>query len=318
MSTAEIPGDLVYQPTVAILMCTLQGEKFLQEQLASFNYQTHANWVLWVSDDGSTDSTIDILKEYKSYNAPGKVHIIHKNGNNFVENFLSLVCNPEIVADYYAFSDQDDIWMDEKLEKALAKLLSFKKTIPSLYFSRTEYINENNRKLGNSFPFTRLPCFENALLQNIGGGNTMVFNQATKDLLSSFGYTTTPTSHDWWAYILVTGCDGSIVFDPMPSVKYRQHAKNLVGSNRGLASKSKRILKIFQGSYRSWLHQNNIMVKQFGSCLSARNSVIFENYQKSLSFFFPVNVYYLIKSGVFRQTRKGTLVFFLAFILGLV
>ena len=101
------------QPSVAILMATFNGEKFLAEQLDSLQIQTISNWRLYVSDDGSSDGTMDIIKRYQVLWGADKLQYRPGPQKGFAQNFLSLACDPDIKADYYAFCDQDDVWLPE-------------------------------------------------------------------------------------------------------------------------------------------------------------------------------------------------------------
>ena len=92
-------------PLVAILLCTYNGARFLPEQLDSLEAQTHQNWVVYASDDGSTDATLEILQQYQAKWPSGKLTIRTGPQKGFCQNFLSLTCDPNIRADYYAFCD---------------------------------------------------------------------------------------------------------------------------------------------------------------------------------------------------------------------
>src|SRR5207253_1787714 len=100
---------------------------------------------------------------------------IVRNGpaNGVCANFLSLATDPAIDADYFAFSDQDDVWYRDKLRRALTWLATVPGDVPALYCGRTELMSIDGRSYGLSPLFTRPPTFRNALVQNLGGGNTM-------------------------------------------------------------------------------------------------------------------------------------------------
>ncbi len=106
-------------PSVAILMGTFNGEKFLREQLDSIATQTHQNWVVVASDDGSCDATLEILRDYQKRWGPERIEIRNGPQKGFAQNFLSMACDPRIKADFYAFCDQDDVWLPEKLAVAI-------------------------------------------------------------------------------------------------------------------------------------------------------------------------------------------------------
>ena len=108
--------------SVAILLCTMQGQHFLHEQLDSIVAQTHADWSIWASDDGSDDGTHAILEEYRARLGHDRFSIHSGPAEGFAANFLSLVCNASITADFYAFSDQDDVWNPDKLRRAVDRL----------------------------------------------------------------------------------------------------------------------------------------------------------------------------------------------------
>ena len=232
---------------LTILMATYNGEKFLKEQLNSFNRQTYQNWELWVSDDGSTDETLEILRAFSEESGHS---VVVSNGpkSGFVANFLSLTCNCNSGSKFFAFSDQDDIWNNDKLENAVQFLESVPDNVPALYCSRTEIVDQFALPTNPATysPLMKLsPSFSNALVQSIAGGNTMVINRAAKKLLEEFGGVISVPSHDWWLYLIVTGVGGVVFYDPRPSLLYRQHHKNIVGSNRSFIGLFSRLVNFF-------------------------------------------------------------------------
>ncbi|MNJ17668.1 putative glycosyltransferase EpsE [compost metagenome] len=294
-------------PHVAILMCTYNGERFLEEQLDSFERQTHRHWSLVVSDDGSTDRTLLILDKYKQSLDVGRVTVVSGPQRNFVANFLSLVCRKDISADYYAWSDQDDIWSETKLEAAVAWLQTIPPHIPALYCGRTQLIDEIKKTIGYSPRFCRPPSFSNALVQNIGGGNTMVFNQAARDLLQEAGDNLDVPAHDWWAYQLISGAGGVIYYDPTPQLLYRQHGENIIGSNSGWSARWQRLKMLRQGRFSNWNDQNIGALELIRHRLTDENALTLERFKLAVSqgfFGFLVN---LKRSGVYRQTRLGNI-----------
>ena len=107
------------KPLVAILLCTFNGARFLTEQLNSLEAQIYEDWYLVVSDDGSSDGTLEILLEFQERWPAGKMVLRQGPKRGFCENFLSLGCDPSIRADYFAFCDQDDVWLATKLQVAV-------------------------------------------------------------------------------------------------------------------------------------------------------------------------------------------------------
>ena len=170
---------------IAILLCTYNGHQFLHQQLRSFSTLTVSNWKLFVYDDRSTDNTCDIIEQYKSSIPQEVVLTINPSQQGFSKNFLSAICQTPNDSDFFALSDQDDIWQKDKLTLALEYLKKVPEHIPALYCSRTQLIDEQANTIGFSSLFRKPPAFKNALVQSIAGGNTMVFNKAAKELLSS-------------------------------------------------------------------------------------------------------------------------------------
>ena len=224
--------------SVAILLCLFDGGRFLRSQLDSIERQTHRNWLLFASDDGSADEGMTMVRAFQKKHGRDRVTIQNGPGRGFVSNFLSLICQPGVSADYYAFSDQDDVWEDDKLVRALTWLSGIPRETPAVYGSRTSLIDPDGRKVALSPLFRRPPSFANALVQNIAGGNTMVFNEAARQLFIKAGGVVDVPSHDWWLYLLTTASGGLVHYDPYCSVQYRRHERNLVGWNIGMVAES--------------------------------------------------------------------------------
>lgn len=237
---------------VCLLMGTYRGKRFLRQQLDSLCQMSFTNWRLVVSDDGSDDGTLDILAEFQRTCREGQVIIRQGPRIGFLANFMRLACAPGLQADFYAFCDQDDLWQRNKLDVALDHLSRMDRNVPRLYCGRTRLIAADGEVLGMSRLFGDMPCFSNALVQSIAGANTMVFDEATRRLFERVGPDLSVASHDWWAYILVTAVGGTVRYDPVPLVDYRQHGHNVQGGNLGFAARVTRLRQLFQGRVRSW------------------------------------------------------------------
>jgi glycosyltransferase involved in cell wall biosynthesis len=302
-------------PLVAILMGTMNGARFLPEQLDSLAAQTHQNWVLIASDDGSTDDTLRILKVYQAKWPAGKLIIKEGPKQGFCVNFLSMACDSSIKADYYAFCDQDDVWLPNKLEVAVDNIAAHQLhkgvTLPYLYCGRTSYVSEKLEPIGISPLFVFPAKFRNALVQSIAGGNTMVFNQQTKFALEKVGVVDVP-SHDWWLYLLVSGIGGEVYYDKVPQILYRQHDDSIVGENRSFTSKCFRAYTLLRGRFRNW-NTKNI------EALCVVNGMLAEDNQEILRLFKLMRSAKLIDRfrlmevcGLYRQTWRGTMTLYLA------
>jgi glycosyltransferase involved in cell wall biosynthesis len=296
---------LRWAPRVAVLLCTCNGEPYLGEQLASIAAQSHENWQVWASDDGSSDATRELLEDFKASIGTERMAVQSGPARGFAANFLSLACDSRIQAEYYAYADQDDVWEKNKLQRALGWLESVPADVPALYCSRTRLIDQHDEHLGFSPLFSRPPSFANALMQNIGGGNTMMFNEAARKLLREAGADIQVVSHDWWAYIVVSGCGGKIFYDWQPSVRYRQHGANLVGTNTGLVAKLVRLRLLWQGRFRHWHDLNIRALEHLTSRLTPENRKILDTFRRARESGLVGRLLGLKSSGVYRQTIAG-------------
>ena len=316
----SLPTSVVSEPAatarVAILLCTYHGQHYLAEQLDSFAAQSHTNWDVWASDDGSKDDTHSILEDYKSRWDVGRLSIHFGPAEGFAANFLSLTCNASIDADFYAYSDQDDVWEADKLARAVHWLQSVPSDVPALYCSRTRLVDADNNEIGVSPLFTKTPSFANALMQNIGGGNTMVFNKAARKLLREAGENKSVITHDWWAYMVVTGCGGRVFYDSKPTLRYRQHGGNLVGTNSNWAARLKRIRMLFQGRFKHWNDSNISALLTLEHRFTPENREILQRFAAARGMSLIPRLIHLKRSGIYRQTLLGNLGLVAAAILG--
>lgn len=259
----------------AILMGTYNGEKFLAQQLSSILQQSLNSWSLWISDDGSTDETALLLKRYQDIHKD-RLHILKGPRHGFVRNFLSLACNPSIQAHYFAYADQDDIWLPDKLLQAVRILARSPDTVPTLYCSRTMIIDESGAERGYSLLDSAQPSFANALIQNIASGNTMVFNAAARDLLLAAGPDVDVFAHDWWTYLAVMAVDGIVIFDPVPLVQYRQHGDNQVGATLTLSALLRRTRLDRNGHLRSTFRRNIVALNRLRHLITPDNRALLD------------------------------------------
>ena len=293
--------------SVTIMLGAYNGQNYITEQLDSIHRQRHSNWELIVSDDGSTDRTPEIINGYVSQWPTGKISLRPGPCNGFCKNFLSMACDPDLSSDYYAFSDQDDLWEPEKLSAAIEWLDSIPKNIPALYCGRTASVDNEGNQIGLSPHFKLPPSFRNALVQSIAGGNTMVFNEAARQLLVVAGADVDVPSHDWWLYILVTGAGGLVKYDPVPHILYRQHDENLVGGNTSLRARWLRIVQLFQGRMRRWNTLHWDVLLRIRWTLTEENQLILTDFDTVRNGSLPARLLAFMKSRLHRQTVLGHL-----------
>jgi glycosyltransferase involved in cell wall biosynthesis len=302
----QIAFSVTPQPTIAILLCTFNGQDFLPEQLDSIAAQQGVHWVVWASDDGSSDQTRDILRRYQRAWGEEKLQIIEGPRRGFVANFLDLLALDAIKADFFAFSDQDDVWHPEKLSAAAHALSAYNSDEYLLYGSRTRLIDDQGQHLGWSPLFLRTPGFANALVQSIAGGNTLLFNASARKLLAQARPQAPLVTHDWWAYLVVTACGGRMIYDAVPRIDYRQHRLNLVGMNVGLLPTMRRIAMLLAGYFKLANDQNIQALGGVRAQLTGPSLAVLEAFETARG---PSNMWVrgaaLWKSGVYRQTWIG-------------
>lgn len=242
-----------------VFLCTYQGESYLEAQIDSILNQT-APLELWVSDDGSTDSTRNLVLRY--VDADPRVRLLDGPQQGFVANFSS-VFERVAVSDYayLAFADQDDLWDLDKLARAHASIPQ--SNSPVLYGSATRLIDECDRVTGLSASRSRRLMFSNALVESFAGGNTMVLNreaiQYVKVLRDALGSLRDHwISHDWMLYLMMTLGEHQVVYDPIPSLGYRQHRTNIIGGNQRIQARLSRARGLFDGRFREMVKHNTV------------------------------------------------------------
>lgn len=287
----------------------------MREQLDSLGSQCVAKLDIWVSDDGSKDGTVELLETYKNGWNKGEFRIVNGPQEGYASNFLSLACNNNIKADFYAFCDQDDIWYPDKLISALRYIQNSENKTPFLYCSRTELIGASGNLLGLCSPlFDKKPSFRNALVQSLAGGNTMVFNQVTKKLLEQAGFHKI-VSHDWWLYILVTSVEGEVVYDKDPHIGYRQHELNQIGGAFSWNDRLSRLKKMIKGEAAQRTIINLEALEKSNISLTDDNRRIFSLFKTINRGSLFDRIIVMLKVRPYRQTLLGNLALLLALLL---
>ncbi len=295
---------------VAVVLAYHDGARYIEEQLASIFAQTHQNLKVFLFDDAS-NTPFDAHAFGVALGNRERLTVIRRPSCvGFVANFLYGLAAVEGVYDYYFFCDQDDIWMLNKVARAI-KLMDCVDD-PVLYCGRTELIDASgSRTLGRSPLFSLSPSFGNALVQNLGGGNTMALNHAARQLVvdaSSRSVPHLPASHDWWCYQVVSGAGGIVRYDREPHVYYRQHEGNLDGAKVGMWARVKRLSELLRGDFHV-LHLRNI------EALSAAKYLLTDKSRAALQDFRELRqstsvlrrLFIAWRIGLYRQTVFGNL-----------
>ena len=297
----------------AVLLASYNGIRFLPEQVRSIALQSHADINLYISDDGSTDGSAEFCLEQQAQWKKGAFVLLKGPKLGLAaENFRSLILNPDLDAEYFAFCDQDDVWMPGKIEAAIARLEGLPRDVPAMHCSRTRIIDEHDRDVGQSHYFPHAPHFRNALVQSLAGANTMVINRAGFELLRKTAARGSFAMHDWWAYIIISGAGGTIIYSETPDTLYRQHRGNIFGSNRGILAMAARVKMLFSGRYRNWNEKNLALLLACQDYLLPENVACLTAFAAARRGNLVHRLVNLWRSKVFRQSWDGQIMLYAA------
>ncbi|MDN5569450.1 MAG: glycosyltransferase [Paracoccus sp. (in: a-proteobacteria)] len=293
-------------PHVVILLASYQGATHIRTQLDSIAAQTHRDWSLIVSDDGSKDGTPDLVRRFAD-RWPDRVTLVQGPGQGATRNFLSLIQRAPKDA-MIAFCDQDDQWLPHKLEWAVGYLAD--QGGPAHYAARTIITDGQLRPLTQSRHFPRPLGFRNALVQAIMAGNASVFNAAAAGLLQqAAGHARDAgiVSHDWWAYQVTSGANAALWHDPRPCLLYRQHDRSEVGRNDTLPALAARMRKLMAGDFGAWMATNLDSLRPIRDLFSTTNRHVFDQTDAMLDATGPQALQMMRRAGLYRQTQPATL-----------
>jgi glycosyltransferase involved in cell wall biosynthesis len=238
LSTKEL--DL---PEVEVLLATFNGELYLSEFLDSLCQQQGVRIHLRVSDDGSTDGTINIIESYENKFASCEIYSGPQKGPS--ANFFSLI--EQATDEFVALADQDDIWLPNHLLSSI-KRLAVTPDIPSMTFSAVMEFGENQKSESiwpNRFPGEYIRTI---LTENLARGCTFVLNSKAINLIK-FQRPQNEIMHDWWILLLIHS-SGNVTWSKQPEVRYRIHQNNSIGGKPSFGIRWNRFIKNIKD--RNW------------------------------------------------------------------
>lgn len=303
-------------PQVKVVMATYDGSPFIHEQLASLEAQSHKNWSLLVSDDGSRDDTVAQVQRFARAYPHRDIQVMQGPAQGSGANFLSALqaCATAGPLEYTAFCDQDDVWLSHKLARAIGKIAACgggeAEAGPVVYASHTFLTDANlsNRRVSRTHH--RTPGFGNALVQNILGGNTIVMNPSATALVAQTAAAALKAGvpyHDWWVYLMITGVGGQVIIDAEPGLLYRQHEANLLGGNQGARPWLARFQMLKGSEYRNWISANLTALEAVSPVLTPEARAMLERFSAWRQT--PgTSGMDLRRMGIYRQTRPSDLV----------
>lgn len=290
---------------VCVLLSTYNGELYLQEQIASVCAQEDVKVCLIVRDDGSTDSTAELLSRFQNEHQlkliPGGVNL------GPAISFLKLLESAPDDCQFFAFCDQDDVWQKNKLARATTALAPFGDQLPAMYCSRLEVVDSSLRLLGLSRVPKRMG-FGNAMVENVAIGCTIVLNQRARSLIVS-NLPGQCDMHDWWIYLVIS-CFGKVIYDPAPALRYRQHGGNTVGTSVNMRSELLKRISRFKnrsgGVFRS-AQQAGEFLKSYGERIPVGKSELIRRFIRGKRSFFT-RLRLVMSGEIWRQRRVDGLV----------
>uniref|UniRef100_UPI004047EF12 glycosyltransferase n=1 Tax=Polynucleobacter sp. TaxID=2029855 RepID=UPI004047EF12 len=264
------------EPSVCVMLATFNGEKYLNEQILSIRSQSQSNLKIYYSDDCSTDLTIETINQYSDIVSVG-------TGANYglgALNFYSLIANVPDNYDFYSFSDQDDIWLPNKLCNGVQKLesegydLYSSNLIAYDFFKKIKIVRRNTDQTTHDY-----------LYQSLSAGCSYILTKKlfleVKKVVKERGVENLRISHDWLVYGIARKHNMKCMVDEIPSLIYRQHKNNETGVNafnmRTLVRLYKRFLNGKYKKERLLLHKilgyNEKMTKINHALILRRNKL---------------------------------------------
>lgn len=299
---------------VNILMATYNGEKFLAQQIESIQKQTFKEWNLLIRDDGSSDKTCDIIRNFTAKDS--RIRFINENEHHnlgVIKSFFTLV-NYE-VADFYFFSDQDDVWLPEKLSVSLEAAKHKESDVPLLVYTDLKVVNQELNILQDSMIRAQSHHANTTLLpeltENTVTGGTMMINHA---LAEKWFTPNDILMHDWFLALLAASL-GEIIYLDLPTQLYRQHDNNVLGARtmdkrfkilrEGPKSIFTRYWKLIHDSQK----QASLIVDKYGDIMTANDLELIKCFIKIDKQPFMTRLRWLWKYGYSKNQFKHQVVF---------
>lgn len=235
---------------INIVMSTYNGEQFLAEQIDSIQQQTFKDWQLLIRDDGSSDQTPEIIKSFVAQD-PRIVFINEHDRENFgvIKNFFTLIKHDK--ADYYFFSDQDDVWLEDKLETMLTAARQYPDQLPLMVYTDLCVVDQNLQVMNQSMIRSQSHHANTELVQelteNTVTGGVAMINHALAERWRTLDNI---IMHDWYLAVLATAI-GKLVYIDQPGELYRQHDNNVLGA------------RTFTKRLKTWLSGPSKMLEKY-------------------------------------------------------
>jgi rhamnosyltransferase len=270
------------KPKIAVLLATFNGVQWLSEQLDSILNQHDVNLKLVISDDMSTDGTVDLLERYAKLDQRILILPHTVKFGSAAKNFYRLIIDADIGdCDFVALADQDDIWLEGKLS-TLSKI-AIDNSYDGVSSNVVAFWQDGRTTLiDKSHNFRKLDF----LFESAGPGSTYLLTpklveQVREMLCSDFENINQVKAHDWLIYAICRATSKKWFISPIPTVKYRQHGNNELGVNVGLKAHFLRLKRLSNGYYRQEIVKICKITKQLTSDAYTQHACdVFINRQK--------------------------------------
>ncbi|OUQ33213.1 glycosyltransferase [Massilimicrobiota timonensis] len=294
---------------ILIMMSTFNGEDFIKEQLDSIMAQT-VDFDLLIRDDGSKDSTLEILKKYAKNKSNIRILVGENIGCN--QSYFTLLKNAGVYK-YYAFSDQDDIWDADKLQIAISTIENSKLEGPLLYGSCSKILKNNIITGTTKKKYTEIN-FYNTIVQNFLPGHSQVFNyELFKQIKCDLNYDNIYVYDAWITN--VAAITGNIIFDNNPHTLYRMHNQNVLGFGENYISWIKnRFMKLINNEISQYSKQITYFTNVYYNDLNYNQKQEMLKFEKSKKNFLA-RIEYIFKTKLYRQSKIETMYFKILYLL---
>ena len=307
---------------VVVLLATYNGEKYIKEQLDSIIAQTYQDFIVYISDDGSHDGTLEILNNY-SNNYSNKIVLVKSSNTKHgaKQNFIHLL--HAVDSDIFLFSDQDDVWDKQHIEslvKCYATLQTKEKKLPVLIHSDLKIVDAQLNTICRSiFNFNQMPKIAsgayNYFVQNNVTGCSMLINNALKTILFKNEFLMNENldvlpMHDH-LFACIASVLGNIIFVDKVTVNYRQHNDNVVGAKntKTIGYNLKKILSIHEQK-KIIISQKSFVaffVDYFKSDLNSEQIKILNSFVRLNDHIKLYRIFFLVRYGFLRYGLKRIL-----------
>ena len=244
--------------TVYVLMSTYNGDKYIDEQIESILRQKRVNVHLFIRDDGSNDGTLMKLEQWAIHD---NVTVLFGENIGYEKSFMELVLLVPEIKGYYAFADQDDVWLEDKLHSAISILKKYNK--PAAYCTSHKYVDEELNEIKCFSVLDELPYGEiisgNALVKGIFGlGCTLVWNEELCSIIKREKYEQFQYGHDNFVCVLAS-LVGVLYKDDRETILYRQHESNASGKKE----KTKNVVHKLERAYKNMNNNKSFELRKF-------------------------------------------------------